>query len=163
MSSLGPIFMARSHSAILMSTVKSTVVRWIVRESGVVLAGPAPIKLIDPISADDLRHEVVSTMHNWAQEVFAKPELMNNRWYQPFAVVSYCRMLQTLQSGRIESKPVAVPWARDALDSRWAALIQRAWDERPEPSLKVKQKADPDEFKMTLDFIKYALNATIHA
>ncbi|MGH2621709.1 MAG: hypothetical protein ACRDHG_14240 [Anaerolineales bacterium] len=71
---------------------------------------PAPIELIDPISADDMRH-----------------------------------------------------WAQDGLDSRWAALIQRACDERPEPSLKVKQKADPDEFKVTLDFIKYALTTTIHA
>jgi len=141
----------------------SLVVRWIVRECGVVLAGPAPEKLIDLISADDLRVEVISTMHTWAQELFAKPEKMNNRWYQPFAVVSYCRMLQTLQTGRVGSKPDAVRWALESLDSRWRALIQRAWDERPDPSLKVRQEADPDEFKLTLDFIKYALNTTTHA
>jgi hypothetical protein len=136
------------------------VVRWTVRECGVVLAGPAPDELIDPISTDDLRTEVLSTIHNWAREIFAKPEQMNNRWYQPFAVLSYSRMLQTLNTGRVESKPAAVRWSKIALDSRWAGLIQRAWDERPNPSMKVKQPADPDEFKSTLEFIEFALAAS---
>lgn len=136
------------------------VVRWVVRECGVVLAGPAPDELIDPISADDLRMEVLSTMRDWGQEIFANPDQMSNRWYQPFAVLSYCRMLQTMHTGRVESKPAAVRWAEDALDSRWAGLIQRAWDERPNPSTKVKQQADPDELKSTLEFIEYALAAS---
>ena len=136
------------------------VVRWVVRECGIILAGPAPDELIDPVSADDLRMEVLSTMRDWAQQIFANPDQMNNRWYQPFAVLSYCRMLQTLQFGRVESKPAAAHWAKNALDSRWAGLIQRAWDERPNPSMKVKQKADPDEFKSTLEFIEYALTAS---
>lgn len=138
----------------------SLVVRWIVRECGVVLAGPAPDELIDSISADDLRSEVLADMRNWGQRIFANPDQMNNRWYQPFAVLSYCRMLQTLHTGRVESKPAAVRWAEDALDSRWAGLIQRAWDERPNPSTKVKQQADPDELKRTLEFIEYALAAS---
>ena len=138
----------------------SLVVRWVMRECGVVLAGPAPDELIDPVSADDLRIEVATTMRDWAKQIFANPEQMNNRWYQPFAVLSYCRMLQTLDTGRVESKPAAVRWAKDALDSRWAGLIQRAWDERPNPSMKVKQPADPDEFKSTLEFFEFALAAS---
>ena len=133
------------------------VVRWVVRECGIILAGPAPDELIDAVSVDELRTEVLSTMHDWAQQIFADPEKMNNRWYQPFAVLTYCRMLQTLQTGRVESKPAAVRWAKASLESRWIGLIQRAWEERPDPSLKVKQKASPDDFNSTLEFIRYAL------
>ncbi|MBI1878044.1 MAG: DUF4111 domain-containing protein [Chloroflexi bacterium] len=124
------------------------------------MAGPDPDELIDPVTADDLRQEVLATMRDWAQQIFANPDQMDNRWYQPFAVLSYCRMLHTLQAGRVESKPAGAQWAKRALDSRWAGLIQRAWEERPNPSLKVQQKADPDDFESTLEFIKYAIAAS---
>lgn len=136
------------------------VVRWVVRECGITLAGPDPVELIDPVPADDLRQEVLATMRDWAQQIFAHPDPMDNRWYQPFAVLSYCRMLHTLQTGRVESKLAGAHWARSALESHWAGLIQCAWDERPNPSLKVRQKADPGDFKSTLDFIRYALEVS---
>lgn len=135
----------------------TVVVRWTVREHGITLAGPDPHSLIDPVSARDLRHEVSIKMRAWADEVFADPEAMNNRWYQPYAVLSYCRMLHTLHTATVISKPAAARWAQAALDSRWAPLIQRAWDERPDPSLKSRQMADPDDFQLTLEFIRYAL------
>jgi len=134
------------------------VVRWVVRERGITLAGAAPTALIDPIKADDLRQEVLATMRAWAHQIFAKPEQMNNRWYQPYAVLSYCRMLHTLQTGRVGSKLAGAQWAKGALDPRWADLIQRAWEERPNPSLKVRQPADSAAFTRTLDFIDYALS-----
>lgn len=134
------------------------VVRWVVREYGIALAGPDAAELIDPIPADDLRQEIMGTMCDWAQHIFANPSEMDNRWYQPFAILSYCRMLHTLQTGRVFSKPVSAEWAKKALDSRWAGLIQRARDERPNPSLKVRQKADTEDFNSTLEFIRYALD-----
>jgi predicted nucleotidyltransferase len=136
------------------------VVRWVVRERGITLAGPKPDELIEPVPADDLRREVLATMRDWAHEMFANPDQMNTRWYQPYAVLSYCRMLQTLHTGRVDSKPAGAQWARSTLDSRWADLIQRAWEERPHPSLKVRQPADPDDIKRTWDFIRYALDIT---
>ena len=138
------------------------VVRWVVRERGITLAGPDPRELIDPVLADDLRQEVLATMRDWAQEIFADPNQVNNRWAQPFIVLSYCRMLYTLETGRIESKPVGARWAKKTLDSRWADLIQRAWEERPNPSLKVRQQADPGDLERTLDFIRYALDLSRH-
>ncbi|HET6382529.1 MAG TPA: aminoglycoside adenylyltransferase domain-containing protein [Armatimonadota bacterium] len=133
------------------------VVRWAVRERGIVLAGPDPRELIDPVSADDLRQEVMVTMREWAQQLFANPEQMDNRWFQPYAVLSYCRMLHTLETGTIESKLAGARWAAGALDSRWTGLIERAWADRPDPSWKVRQKANPDDLKSTIDFIRYAL------
>ena len=85
---------------------------------------------------------------------------MDNRWYQPFVVISYCRMLHTLHTGRIGSKPAGAQWALGALDRCWADLIELAQAERPNPSLKIQQKADPNDLGRTLEFIEYAL--TVH-
>ena len=138
------------------------VVRWVTREYGIALAGPDAHELIDPVTASDLRQEVLVTMRDWAQQILASSDQMNNRWYQPFAVLSYCRMLHTLKTGRVGSKPAGARWALNALDSRWADLIKRAWEERPNPSLKVREQADPIDFMRTLDFINYALAVSQH-
>ena len=82
---------------------------------------------------------------------------MNNQWAQPFAVLSYCRMLHTLHTGKIASKLAGAQWAKNAVDNRWAGLIQRAWEERPNPNLKVRQIAEPSEVSSTAEFIHYAL------
>ena len=136
------------------------IVRWVVRECGITLAGRDAKALIDPVSADDLRPEVLATMHNWANDIFTERYHLNNRWAQPFAVLSYCSMLHTLETGRVESKPAGANWAKTALANQWLGIIERAWAERPNPSLKVRQKADPDDLKNTLAFIRYALTTS---
>jgi len=134
------------------------VVRWVLREHGITLAGPDPKTLVEPVVLSELRQEIILTMHKWANSIFTNPDEMNNRWYQPYAVLTYCRMLYTLYNDGIASKLAAAEWAKTFLEDKWAGLIQRAWDERPNPSLKVRQVADPDDFKSTLDFIRYSLN-----
>jgi predicted nucleotidyltransferase len=151
-----------SRSLIRSDHDDTVVVRWTLREHGVVLAGPSPTALIDPIPVLSLLKEVVATMRNWGQQLLTQPDCMNNRWYQPFAVLSYCRMMHTLQTGTVGSKPAAVQWAKEALDARWAGLIQRAWDERPNQYRKILQPADPDDFRSTQEFIKYAIIASEH-
>jgi hypothetical protein len=138
------------------------VVRWVVREYGIALAGPHPHELIDPVPADGLRREVAAKMDDWAQMIFADPDQMDNRWYQPYAVLSYSRMLHTLETARIVSKLAGMRWAKRSLDPRWTGLIERAWAERPNPSLKIRQKADPDDFRSTLEFIQYTLDLREH-
>lgn len=82
---------------------------------------------------------------------------MDNRWCQPFAVLSYCRMLHTLHTGRVSTKRAGAQWAMSTLDHCWADLVERAWQERPNPSLKIRQKADLKDLRRTMEFIKYAL------
>jgi hypothetical protein len=135
----------------------SRVVRWTTRECSIALAGPDPRFLIDPVPADPLRQEVSETMQDWGWQLLANPGQMDNRWYQPFVVISYCRMLHTLHTGRIGSKPAGARWSLGALDRCWADLIERAQAERPNPSLKIQQKADPNDLRRTLEFIEYAL------
>jgi len=133
------------------------VVRWMVLNSGITLAGRPPEQLIDPVPLDAMRSQILATMRYWADMFFTDPTEMDNRWYQPFAVLTYCRMLHTLHTGRVVSKPSATRWAQENLDPRWAGLIGRAWEQRPDPSLKVRQKADPDDLEQTLEFVRYAL------
>lgn len=154
-----PLWYLDNTSCVLVSSShdNTMVVRWAAREYGIALAGPPPAALIDPVPPDDLRREVLANMRRWADIIFADPEEMNNRWYQPYAVLSYCRMLQTLQTGRICSKPAGARWATRALDPQWADLIERARQERPDPSAKVRQKADPADLARTQEFIRYAL------
>jgi hypothetical protein len=137
----------------------SLVVYWSLREKGVTLIGPEPRNLVAPVPVDALRQEVLDTMHTWREQLLASPNELDNRFYQPFAVLSYCRMLHTLESGTVESKRAGAMWAKDALDNRWHHLIQRAWDARPgDPSLKARQKADSSDLRSTWDFMEYAVD-----
>jgi len=152
------LYLDNAHDHLIMSDHdNSLVVRWTVREYGITLAGVDSKELIDPVSANDLRQEVLAIMQEWAKAIFAGNWKMNNCWAQAFAVLSYCRMLHTLHTGRITSKLSGATWAKSALADRWVGLIQRAWEERPNPDLKVQQIADPGEVESTLEFIRYAL------
>jgi hypothetical protein len=146
-----------SESLITSAHDNTMIVRWVVREYGITLAGPAPDTLIDPVSTDELKQEVRATMREWASEIFAGRYRITNRWAQPYVVLSYCRMLHTLQTGRVGSKPAGAAWAKTTLDDHWSDLIDRAWAERPNPPAKVRQPADPAEVARTLAFIRYAL------
>lgn len=137
----------------------SLVVYWSLREKGITLIGPEPHSLVAPVPVEALQREVLSTMYTWRQQLLDDPNELDSRFYQPFAVLSYCRMLHTLENGTIGSKRAGVTWAKKVLDSRWHPLIQRAWDARPgDPSLKVRQKADSSDLRSTWEFMAYALD-----
>jgi predicted nucleotidyltransferase len=140
----------------------TAVVRWTLREHGVVLAGPDPKELVDPVSSQQLRSEVLREMREWVEYAHMPTKAGSmSRWLQPLLVLSYCRMLHTLASERVTSKREAGEWALDALDPGWAALIQRALDDRPDPWLRVHQPAEPEVIERTLEFIDYAVNAAV--
>lgn len=133
------------------------VVRWVTREHGITLAGVPPKELIPVVPADDLRVEVRATLQKWGHDVLAKPEQINNAWYQAFATLSYCRMLHTLETGTIESKPASTRWAKENLDAKWVGLIERAEANRPHGFESVHTAADPTDHQLTLTFIAEAI------
>jgi predicted nucleotidyltransferase len=156
-----------ARSLIQSDHCNTIVVRWTVREKGVGLAGPAPASLVDPIAVKSLRRDILATLRGWGQEILDDPEIINNRFYQGFAVLSYCRMLHDLHSGRAGSKLAGAEWAAEwlahsdmkTLDPSWAGLIERAWDCRPDPASSVRQAADPDDLEETLAFIRMVIAA----
>ena len=149
-----------SRSLVQSEHDNTVVVRWVVREHGSALAGPDPATLVDPIPVGTLRQEILESMHGWGQQILAEPERINNRFYQSFAVLHYCRALHDLHTGFVGSKRAGAEWAKATLDPSWAGLIDRAWDGRPNPALSVRQPADPKDFQSTLQFIQYILQAS---
>jgi hypothetical protein len=133
------------------------VVRQTLRQFGVTLAGPPPTSLIDPIPVEDFRQEMLTSMHSWGEQILSHPEQYNNRFYQGFIVLHYCRVLHDLYTGLPGSKPAAADWAKATLDPAWQALIDRTWATRPLPEVSVRTPADPDDFEQTLRFVRYAL------
>ena len=55
---------------------------------------------------------------------------------QPFAVLTLCRTLYTLEHGVVVSKPVAARWCQQTIDQQWTTLIEWAltWPHETEPS-----------------------------
>jgi hypothetical protein len=138
-------------------------VRWILRERGIALTGPNPSTIVDPVPVDRLRAEVLATLRLVVDE-FAKAldqplNFFNSRFGQSFAVLSCCRMLQTIETGTVQSKVAGARWAQHALDSRWGLLIQQAWEEREGVRFgeKIRQRADSELLQESFRFLQYTL------
>lgn len=135
------------------------VVRWCMREYGVTLYGKPVVELIDEVSAEVLKAEVRAVMVDWGRDLLAHPERFSGRWYQSFAVISYCRMLHTLATGRVHSKPAAVRWAMANLEAEWHDFINRAQANRKDQFLLIMSKLKhPEDFARTPTFLRYALD-----
>ena len=132
----------------------TAVVRWSLREHGVVLAGPDPHELVDPVSPELLREDVRWALNEWAAWLRSLDSI--NRRGLAVAVLSHCRVLHTLVTGVVGSKRVAGEWALRELDPAWASLIGWSLDDRPNPWAKVRETADPELVGRTLAFIDYA-------
>jgi Domain of unknown function (DUF4111) len=82
---------------------------------------------------------------------------MMSRRQQSLLVLSFCRVLHTVATGRVTSKPEAGRWALRTLDPEWAGLVQRALDNRPDQWGQVHQQAGEGAVERTLAFADYAL------
>lgn len=148
------------------SHCNTAVVRWSLREHGVTLAGPDPRELVDEVTPAQLRDEVrrvaLPEWNAWlriSQERFEDAcggPPAYSRWRQPYTVLTYCRLLQTLESGAVVSKMEAGEWALQTLDPTWRSLIQQALNDRPDPWGRVHQPASREDIDRTLEFADYA-------
>lgn len=130
------------------------VVRWVLREKGKIIYGPSPNTYIKPIKLKTLRKDIYYEIYNWGNEIIKEPQRFNNRFYQTFIVLNYCRMYHDLIHGTINSKRVGAEWAKKILNQKWQDLIDRAWLGRPTPEFSVKEKANESDFYRTIEFIK---------
>lgn len=134
------------------------VVRWVTREHGITLYGEHPKYYIDPVPVDALKAEVKNTMHTWGKEIINGNYKITSVWGQSFATIMYSRMLHTLATGTIHSKPDAVIWGQSTLDEQWHILIQEAWQKRKNQYERIADAASADDISRTIEFIRYALN-----
>jgi predicted nucleotidyltransferase len=152
-------YLDNGHRSLQLHTHDNTwVVRWVLRECCIPLIGPAAKTLIDPIPEDLMKEALCAVVRNWGGDLVADPQLMVARWYQAFVVVTWCRILKTLETGRIHSKPVSALWSQQNLDERWSPLIQKALAERRLPwEVKVLESAQPEDLQETLEFTRHVL------
>jgi hypothetical protein len=126
--------------------------RAILRDRGVVVLGPDPATLIDPIGPEELRDAVRALLRDFWAIQDEHSDWLRPRSYQAFAALSMCRALYTIEHGELATKPVAAAWARGHLDPPWTEQVDRAlsWrsDRRPDAA------ALPD----TLAFVQFTLD-----
>ncbi|MDX1417482.1 MAG: DUF4111 domain-containing protein [Candidatus Promineifilaceae bacterium] len=146
-----------SRELVRSSHCNTRVVRWVLHEKGLMLAGPPPQELLDPVPTKELQQEILATINDWGAEILADPERFNNRFYQGFILLSYCRMWHDLTAGTVNSKRVGAEWAQKRLDPSWARLIGRAWDTRPDPARSVRDTADTADYERTLEFVRFVM------
>ncbi len=149
-----------SQSLVRSDHCNTLVVRSVVREHGVTLAGPSPATLVRPVPVDALRQEIRATIRDWGRQILEDPDRYRNRFYQGFIVLNYCRMMHDLVKGCPGSKRAGAAWAKTTLDPAWSALIDRAWGGRPNPAVAIHESADHTDFESTLQFVEYVIGET---
>lgn len=125
------------------------------RERGVVIAGPDPRTITDPVDAAGMQRAVAAIARGWQEQANQDPdwlEWVRHRDAQSFVVLTLCRMLYSLAIGDVASKPAAARWAIKTLDQRWAALIDRSLTGLPDQ----KEESNRD-LEETLEFIRYTV------
>lgn len=121
-----------------------------IREQGVVVAGPDPAPLIDPVRPEEVRQAVRAILDEWWAPLLAQPEILQRDDYQAYGILSMCRALYTLAQGTIASKSVSARWTQAQLGVEWAGLIAAglAW----RPGMGMDRRAE------TLAFIRYVVD-----
>lgn len=127
--------------------------RRVLLESGITLAGPAPATLVEPVTPEELRQANLMDLHGWFEPMLENSAQLESFGYQPYAVLTMCRVLYTHERGAIVSKQAAAKWAQESLGEPWNSLIERAWIGRHHPGI----KASSEEIERTQDFIRFVI------
>ena len=124
--------------------------RHVLFDKGVVLAGPPPSTLIDPISPEDIRNTARNLLRHWRAHL-SGPDWMKPRKYQAFTILTMCRALYAVQCGGILSKTRAAEWGMKNLPGEWSPLIRKAMFWRDDPNVA--------DLKETLQFLRFATDS----
>jgi predicted nucleotidyltransferase len=110
--------------------------RYTLRECSVVVAGPDPRTLLDPVDPQEMPPAVAAIAGLWLEQARHDPSWLawlRDRHNQAFVILTLCRMLYSLATGMVASKPAAARWAQMELGAPWAALIVRSLARQHEP------------------------------
>jgi len=124
-----------------------------IRDRGVVLAGADPCALITPIQADEMRAAAAEIAGTWLEQARHDPTWLlwlRQRDSQSFVILTLCRLLYSLGTGSVASKPRAAEWACQELGEPWARLIERVLADRRRAGTIAQSEEDA-----TLAFIRF--------
>mgnify|MGYP003329255604 CR=1 FL=1 len=113
----------------------------------VVLAGPPPDELIDPVDIADLQRGARRLLDGWWRQPLEGADWIRPPGYQAFAALTMCRAIYLLERGEFPNKPQALAWAQQQLPAERAALATAAdaW----------REGQDFDRLEEVLAFIRY--------
>lgn len=129
--------------------------RHVIREQGIVLAGPDPKTLIDPVSSNDIRKAVKGVLQEWWFPMLENPTWLKNHGieYHAFTILTMFRALYSLEHGTIVSKPEAARWAQKKLGGEWSRVIDQALNYQT-------STAEFDLYNKSLELIRFAKEQT---
>lgn len=145
-----------SNSLVRSEHDNTNVVRWTVREKGVILDGPDPKKIIKKVTKKDLAIGN-RDMLRFINREWTTVEKLETVMLQTFFVTLCVRSLHTLETGTVTSKKVATEWALSNLDNKWKPLIKKAWREWKGSRKNLSSKASPDDSEKTISLMNYTL------
>jgi hypothetical protein len=97
------------------------------REYGITVAGPDPHSLIPRIAPDDIRRGSATEAVTWNDQARRDPEWLlwiRVRKHQALVVLTLCRMLYSLRTGKVASKRTAARWMPEHVGMQWADLVE---------------------------------------
>ncbi len=125
------------------------------RANGIVVSGPELQAMIDAIDDEALQLAVRSNLREWWAPMLDNPGRLHDYGYQPYAVLSMCRTLYTLQHAKPVSKSDAARWALRTLPQEWTPLVEAAMRWRPHDSV--------GSVAQTMEFIRYTTDRSVSA
>jgi hypothetical protein len=131
------------------------VFRWVLHNRALSICGPPPATLIGQVPPLVLRHEAASLAVRRAGDIAADIDYLRNAWGQPHEVLTRCRLLYTATNAEVIGKLDAARWAKGVVPSEWHDLIDHAVADRPYPTVRVHQLADPARAERTWAFIEF--------
>ncbi|MFZ2013573.1 MAG: aminoglycoside adenylyltransferase domain-containing protein [Nocardioides sp.] len=131
------------------------VFRWVLHNRALRICGPDPATLIDDVPPRVLRHEAASLAVSRAEGIAADMDYLSNAWGQPHEVLTRCRLLYTATNAQVIGKHDAARWTRCVVPDEWHDLIDHAVADRPYPTVRIHQLADPTRAERTWEFIEF--------
>lgn len=104
--------------------------RWILREHGITLTGPEPRSFMPVVPPEVLRREAATALATLLDDLAAWIDIDTIAWGQRYAVTTACRLLYTIDTGAVASKPGALEWGLRTLEPCWRPLLAQVRDER---------------------------------
>lgn len=128
--------------------------RWVLRNHGIAVDGPPPAGLVADVPEQALRDDARAALPGILDGIRAWAD-MEHAWTQRYVVQTYCRVLYTMVTGRVASKPDALRWAEDTLDPVWRPLLRQVAGDRLSP-WKPVDPPRPGSMERAYEFAAYA-------
>jgi hypothetical protein len=103
--------------------------RHTLREQGITISGKNPGSFIHPVSNAEKKQAAEAIFSGWLERSRRDDEWITwarTRKAHAFIVLTTCRMLYSLETGEVCSKPAAARWAQKKLGRDWSPLIKEA-------------------------------------